>query len=184
MRWDALFDDLEAQLDRQAASELWSEVAERSRAEVARLMLSDRLRAHEGQTVALRLRDGTLVEGVCRDVGVEWVVLVDGPRHALVPTAAATVVMGLTRAAAPEPGMVVRRLGLPHALRAVTRGRSPVSVRFDGGQVSGTIDRVAADHFDVAEHPLDEPRRMAAVRQVVSVRTASLLVVHGHTDLG
>lgn len=183
MRWDALFDDLEAQLDRQAAAELWSEVAERSRAEVARLHLSDRLRAHEGQVLGLRLRDGSVLRGVCRDVGVEWLVLADGPRQSLVPTEATTVVQGLTRAAASEPGVVVRRLGLPHALRAVARGRVPVTIRFDGGQVSGTIDRVAADHLDVAEHPLDEPRRGSAVRQVLSVRLQTLLVVHSAGEI-
>lgn len=182
MRWEALFDDLEAQLEVEAAAELRAEVAERSRAEVAQVQLADRVRAHTGAELTLRLRDGQLLRGRCRDVAVEWLVLDDGTSatgtaQVLVPLAAVTTVGGLSRAVAPAPGAVLRRLGLPHALRALARNRAPVCVHVDGGTVTGTIDRVGADHVDVAEHPVGEPRRAEAVRGVAAVRLAALTAV-------
>lgn len=180
MRWQALFDDLEAQLDAQAAAELWSEVAERSRAERASVHLADRLRAHDGEPLALRLRDGTTVAGVTADVAVEWLAVQQGRSPVLVPLGAVVAVGGLSRSVAPEPGAVLRRLGLASALRALARDRAPVRLRLDGADVSGTIDRVAADHLDLAEHPLDEPRRAATVRQVLAVPFSALLAVHSH----
>lgn len=182
MRWEALFDDLEAQLQVQAAAEQRAEVAERSRAEVAQVQLADRIRAHTGVELTLRLRDGQRLRGRCRDVAVEWLVLDDGAAAAgtaqvLVPLAAVTAVGGLSRAVAPAPGAVLRRLGLPHALRALARDRAPVRLHLDGGTVTGTIDRVGADHVDVAEHPVGEPRRAQAVRGVVTVRLAALTAV-------
>ena len=56
MRWDALFDDLEAQwaeLDRRA---LQTEAAELTRGEWSRLGLADRLRGGIGRTMRLRHR--------------------------------------------------------------------------------------------------------------------------------
>ncbi len=177
MRWDALFDDLEAQLDREQAAEHWAEVAERSRAEFGRIALADRLRAHVGQQLTLRLRNGDQVSGAVDDVAAEWLALTQRAAQVLVPIEAVSSVGGLSRAVSPEPGVVLRRLGLRHALRALARDRAPVRLTLAGGAVTGTIDRVGADHIDVAEHPVGEARRPGAVRQVVTIRLAALLAV-------
>lgn len=177
MRWDALFADLEAQLDAGRGAELDAEVAERTRAELGSVLLADRLRAHVGQPVQLVLRDGSRAEGRCADAAAEWVVLHDGTAQVLVPWTAVSSVSGLSRASAPPPGQVLGRLGLRHALRALARDRSAVRLRLDGSELTGTIDRVGADHVDVAEHPTGEARRPAEVRGVRVVRTSALLWV-------
>lgn len=177
MRWDALFADLEAQLEADRVAELASEVADRQRGEQATVALADRVRAHAGSALRFWLRDGTVVEGAVGDAAVEWVVVHDGRTQVLVPWTGVVSVTGLSRLAAPPAGQVLARLGLRHALRALARDRAAVRLLTEHGEVAGTIDRVGADHVDVAEHAVGEPRRPGAVRAVRTVRTAALLAV-------
>lgn len=179
VRWESLFDDLEAQLAAAEVAERDAELAERTRSAWARTALADRLRATQGQRLDLALDGGERVSGVCRDVAVEWVALATDTGAALVPLHAVAWVQGVGRAVAPPPGQVLRRLGLASALRALARDRAVVRLLTGGGEVSGTIDRVGADHLDVASHPVGEARRAEAVRSVVTVPFAALRVVRG-----
>ena len=173
MRWEALFADLEAQLAAASATE----DADLERAEVARTPLEDRVRAHVGATLRLRLRDGTSLVGALREAGAGWLLL-DAERVAvLVPAAAVSAVGGLSRAVAAPAGQVERRVGLGSVLRALARDRAPVRVQVEGAVLTGTVDRVGADHLDLAEHPAGEARRPSAVREVVTVPFAALLSV-------
>ncbi|MBC3762831.1 hypothetical protein H7K62_14125 [Quadrisphaera sp. RL12-1S] len=176
MRWDALFADLEAQLDA-ADDDVSAMHAERVRAEVASVELRDRLRAALGQRVALRLAGGEAVDGVLRGAGPDWLLVEDPAGEALVPTAAVLLLDGLTRSLAAPPGAVERRLGLASVLRGVARDRSAVRIwlRGDaGGVLTGTVDRVGADHLDLARHAVDEARRPGSVRGVVTVPLPAL----------
>jgi len=180
MRWDELFADLEAQLNRAAATELDLEVADRSRRELAAITLLDRTTAHRGAVVQVGVRGHGVVQGVLADVAQHWL-MVEEPvrREVLVPVAGCLWLRGLGRAAeVPAEQSVARRLGLGSALRSLARGRVAVQLGLlDGSQISGTIDRVQADHLDLAEHPSDEPRRREAVRGVRTVRFDALSLV-------
>lgn len=182
MRWDLLFADVEAQLEAQERRDLEAEAAGLRRAELARISLAERLAPREGQRLSLRLRDGSDQTGTCVRSASEWVVLVDGPAQVLVPLAAVTWVLGLSAASGPPAPTV--RLPLGHALRALARDRAGVRVRVDGGELTGTLDRVGADHMDLAMHPAGQARRPGAVRQVASVRTAALLTVRSTEVVG
>jgi hypothetical protein len=181
MRWRALFDDLEAQAEALAAAELRAEVADRTRREVGLVHLVDRLRETAGHPVAVTVWGAGVVHGQLLDAGVDWLLLEEtGLREVLVPLAAVLGVAGVgARAAAPgSEGEVGRRLDLRWALRGLARDRAGVSVLLrDGSSVTGTLDRVGADHVDVAEHAPGEPRRAGAVRQVrvVPVGAVALL---------
>ena len=168
MRWDELFDDLEGQLDAQAAAGLAGEVADRTRRELALVELADRVVSQGGRPLALHLLDGTSLEGVVTDVAQQWVVL-QGP--VLVPLNAVVSLVGLGASAATTGrDGVRRRISLGSALRAVARDRSPVRLALADGSVhTGTLDVVGADHVDLAEHPDDQPRRAAAVQRVRTV---------------
>ncbi len=177
MRWQSLFDDLEAQLGRQERGDLEAEVAERSRAEQATVTLAERLLAHDGAPLRIGVAGGGTVCGRVVEAAPQWLVVVDGRDEVLVPTHAVVSVAGLGRASALPPGQVMRRLGLGHALRALARDRVVVTVTTTAGVFTGTVDRVAADHLDLAEHPLDEARRAPVVRSVVALGFAGLLTV-------
>jgi small nuclear ribonucleoprotein (snRNP)-like protein len=180
VRWRRLFDDLEAQADAAHEAELAAEVADRSRREAALVHLGDRLAAAVGATVTVHLTGGTRIAGVLVDTGVDWLLLEQaGAGEALVPLAALLGVTGVGAAtAAPDESAVGRRLDLRWALRGLTRSRTQVRlVLADGSVLPGTLDRVGADHVDLAEHGQDEPRRAGAVRQVRLVPLAAVTAV-------
>lgn len=180
MRWDALFADLEGQLQAGAAAELAAEVGERTRIETAALHLVDRLRPSCGHPLAVAAA-GATVRGVLLTVGPDWLLLGAGSgRQALVRLGAVLGVTGVgARSSAPgSEGPVASRLGLGSALRAVARDRAPVvATLVDGSGVSGTLDRVGGDFIELAEHPVGEARRRAAVTAVRLVPFGALSVV-------
>lgn len=168
MRWSALFADMELQLDAADHQGRDHAVAELTRAERASVGIADRLRACAGRDVRLALRDGTRVVGAVCDVGPAWLLLAAHGREYLVPFAAVATVSGLPEISAPPASVVLRRLGLGHALRAVARDRTVVRVVTTAGETTGRIDGVGADHVDVAlVHP--DSGRPTGERQTVAL---------------
>ncbi|HEX2362607.1 MAG TPA: hypothetical protein VHI11_11080 [Jiangellaceae bacterium] len=155
MRWQRLFDDLEAQVEQADQALLDSEVADRTRREIARVRLTDRLRASVGATVVLRLSGAGQLAGTVEAAGPDWVLVAERTgTETLVPLAAILGVTGLgPQAAVPgTEGAVGARLGLGYALRRIARDRSSVVVTLsDGSVVRGLVDRVGADAFDLTE---------------------------------
>lgn len=181
VRWQALFDDLEAQLAAEEAAELRAEVADRTRREGARLRIRDRLEPSLASPVAVAVHGGGIVHGQLLDAGGDWLLLAEtGGREVLLPLDAVLGIAGLSaRSAAPgSEGEVGKRLDLRWALRGLARSRSGVQVVLrDGSTLSGTVDRVGADHLDLAEHAPGEARRAGAVRQVRLVPLGALALV-------
>ena len=159
MRWDRLFEDLEARLALEHTRELDGEVADRTRHERAQLDLTTRLLANIGNAgVGFRLPSGRLW-GRLVDVGPDWALLERGERSTIVALSAVRGLTGLAPGAR-VPTLVARRFGLGVALRAVSRDRATVEVvDLDGSAHTGTIDIVGADHLELAEHPADATRR-------------------------
>lgn len=62
-------------------------------------------------------------------------------------------------------------------LRDLARQRIPVTVFVTSARAHGTIDRVGADHLELACHEPGEARRAAAVRWIELVPLAQLLLV-------
>ncbi len=152
VRWDALFDDLEAQLAAAEAGDRATAVADLTRAEHATITLVERLRGTAG-AVTLELRDGSAVTGELRDAASEWVLVGELRRQHLVPAGAIATVAGLGRHAQPSRSARSDRLGLGHVLRALMRDRRPVQVRTPAGAFPGWIARVGKDHVDLEMSP-------------------------------
>lgn len=181
VRWQALFADLEAQAEQADRSELDAEVRDRSRREIALLRTVDRLGGAVGRVLVVHVHGQGAVEGRLERVGPDWLLLEEpAGREVLVPLDAVLGVRGLsgaTRSPA-EQGRVEARLDLRHALRGLSRSRSPVQLGLrDGSAVSGTVDRVGADHVEIAEHAVDQPRRAASVTGTRLVPAHALAVV-------
>lgn len=186
VRWERLFDDLEARFEEAQRAELAAEVADRTRREVARVRLADRLRGALGHPVSCQALGAGRVEGTLRAVGPEWLLLDEGAgREALLPLPAVLAVSGLGLRSAPPglEGAVARRLGLGHCLRVVARDRSAVALRLvDGSTVTGTVDRVGADFLELAEHGWGEPRRREDVLGVRTVPFGAVAVLRRVAD--
>lgn len=184
MRWDRLFADLEAQLDLLARQDLAAEVAERTRAERGQVELAHRLVAAVGQDLRLKVAGLGWLTARLADVGNGWVLIeaqASSPargRELIVPLGALVALERLGSTVDARPSAGSRRFGLAHALRAVSRDRAVVRVHDrDGDHVTGTLDRVLADHVDLTRHADDEARRPAATRGTVSVPYAALAAV-------
>ncbi|WP_151524314.1 hypothetical protein [Serinicoccus kebangsaanensis] len=178
MRWDQLFEDLAAQQQEWERREVEADAAEHTRAERSRVHLGDRLAADVGRPLRVRVSGVGPLTVRLVDVGPDWL-LVHDPRQQerqerVVVMDALVSVEGLTGRVDDRP----RRWGLRQALRAVSRDRARVRVHDrEGDQRSGTIDRVLADHLDLARHADDEPRRAGAVRGLVSLPYAAVAMV-------
>lgn len=169
-RWDQLFADLEAQLAAGRADEARWDVAELTRAERSRVSLADRLRAAAGTRLRIVTGHDESLEGVVVEAAEQWVLLGLGAgRQAVVPLSAVRTVEGLGVRVAPPAGRAESALGLGHVLRALARDRVVVSVRTAAGAHTGRLDRVGADHVDLA---LESPAGRAVV-----VPFAALLAV-------
>lgn len=181
MRWDRLFADLETELAAAEAAERDAEVAERTRTEVAKLRLVDRLRVAAGVPLAVTLLGGDEWHGELADTGPDWALLRGDRRgDVLVSLAAVRAVSGLPpwSAVPGTEGRVVERFRIGAVLRGVARDRVAVRVLLrDGAAYHGTVDRVGADFLELAEHDPGEPRRRDAVRRVRLVTFAALAAV-------
>lgn len=181
MRWDALFDDLDAQAAALERAERAAEVDERARGEIGALGLLERARAAVDDPLRLRVRGGIAVAGRLRRVAAQWwLVDEEGGREAIVATAQLMSVRGLGRYSAVPgtAGVVESRIGLRQVLRGVAVDRSAVHVHLvDGSVVSGTIDRVGADFAEAATHAPAEPRRSRDVRGVELLPLRAIAVV-------
>ena len=178
MRWDALFEDLEAQLAAGERLDFDAEVAERARADAAGVELADRLRGSLGRRIGIHLGSGTRLEGILCHVGSQSLVL-DEPRHqVLIPQSSVVRYSGLSRLAVTEQSPVRRRLGLASSLRALARDRASVTVLVALGpaesMLHGVIDRVGRDFLDLAVTRAGEERRAANVRETATIPFAAL----------
>jgi hypothetical protein len=181
MRWDDLFADLEAPAEAAAAAELAAEVQDRTRREQGLLRLVDRLRAAGDAALTLTLPGVGVVHGRLLETGPDWVLLEEvGRRELLValPTVLGVTGVGARSEVPGSEGEVGLRLDLRWALRGLARSRTGVQLLLtDGTALAGTLDRVGADHVDLAEHPVGEARRAGVVRQVRLVPLTALTAV-------
>jgi hypothetical protein len=199
MRWENLFDDLESQLEHELGADEVDLLAEEERLRLGRLGMRDRIRAMSdgapstaaAEPLRLELTDGTRLGLRVSTVGRDWLAgdvesTARRAASAVVPLDAIAAVfpsatqlgLGLAAASATATGdALTARLGLAFVLRDLCRRRTPLDLLTRVGPLHGTIDRVARDHVDVAEHERGVPRRERSVTALRMLPTRELLVV-------
>lgn len=179
VRWTRLFADLEAQLEQTEAVDLASEVADRTRREVSSIALVDRLVPAVGSQLVISCGEAGPVSGRLSEVGPDWLLLEEQRGgEVLLNLAAVHSVSGVGPMTEAPAGKVWRALDLCWALRGLARGRVAVQVVMrDGVSWTGTLDRVAADHCELAAHAAGEPRRPGAVAEGVLLPVAAISLV-------
>jgi len=179
VRWERLFADLSGQLAAAEAVDQSAEVRDRARRELARIPLAARLAAAVGSQVEFGVTGAGQLAGEVRRSGPDWVLLYVPPaREVLIPLAAIGWLRALPVAARTETSPVDARWTLAYVLREIARDRAGLAIRLrDGDGRTGTIDRVGADHIDLAEHPADVARRPTQVRSVATIPFAALATV-------
>jgi hypothetical protein len=179
MRWEQLFTDLEARFEAEQQASADADVADLIRGERAQISLRDRLRAHLGQQMVCSIgAEVATVSGDLVDLGSDWLLIDSGRGQTLIPIGALQYVSGLSAAALPDSSMVARRLGLGVVLRGLGRDRAVLGIRLRAGELlTGTIDRVGADHLDLAVHADDVPRRNRSVTGVRSILVSAIVSI-------
>ena len=176
-RFDALFAGLEAQLDATSAADDDVAVEEIERAARSEVTLLDRLRGAARQPVVVEIADHGPVAGEVAEVGRDVVVLRADDGDWAIPPWGIAAVIGADDRSAPADG-IAERLGFTALARRWSMERSVVRVfRRGGAPLDGTIDRVGADHFDLAEHDPGVPRLPSEVRRSLAVPLAAITAV-------
>lgn len=169
MRWEQLFDDIEAQWQEAERAQMQARVVDQTRAERAQVGWFDRIVASVGSPISCATAAGS-VDGVVVDIGKDWLVIDEPGRGAAIVAMGAILSVGGLPRRSDQSNTAARRFGLGVALRGISRDRSAVAVHDLGGTVwVGTIDFVGSDHIEVVLHPADAFRRSDAVtgRRVV-----------------
>lgn len=176
MRWEDLFADLDAQWEREQRADQEAELPQLVRAERAAVPWGDRAALAVGRPLTLVTAAGR-VGGQLSDVGDEWLLMDEQGRSALVPAHAVLAVSGLPLRSSDDRRRA-RRVSLGAGLRGISRDRCGVVVHdIGGGQYTGSIDWVGADHLDLSEHPADALRRPTEITGRRTIPFAAIAVI-------
>ena len=188
MRWNNLFDDLLAQLDRDLAAEQADEQRDTARAAVAtvshrRVLVA--LATNCREAVVMRTRARRLTVRV-DTVGADWVAVTEtdpatsaGSATHVIPIPAitalelasgASVASVTSRDVTEKSGpRLIDRVALDVVLRDLARRRRWVELTTRDDVVAGTLDTVGRDWCEVARHPRHVARRQSAITGSVLV---------------
>lgn len=148
----SLFDDLEGQAAALYEADREAELADRSRAEYARVTLASRIAASLGRDVVLDVHGVGRVVGELVRHGEGWCLLRAERQDWIVRTDALLALTGASSRSLPEVAWSpLQRLGLGSALRRLADAgeRCVVHLR-SGTSYDGTVQRVGADFVELA----------------------------------
>lgn len=173
MRWDDLFETLEAEaggLERQHRD---ADFADRTRSAHAKVTWLLRCGSEE---ITVRLNGAGVLRGVPDTVTPWWMLLRTGESMDwVVSTSAVMSVTGLSDLAAPQSSAIDERLTWSHAWRVLGRDRSNVRVTcIDATVVEGVPDIVGRDYVQLRPYdggrPTDRPPQAVPYAAIAAIR--------------
>lgn len=176
MRWDALFHDLESQMQSATATQQENEIRERTRSEQSRVTLIQRVLGQIGRPVGVSTGGGRSLTGVLTHVGSQWIALAVEGRSVVVPLSSVRSLRGLGRGVGRPLSGVESKLGLGSVLRALSRDRATLALWVAPGPSPyvGVIDRVGADFLELGLLAAGHERRASDAREILTVPFASI----------
>ncbi|GAA1813436.1 hypothetical protein [Nesterenkonia flava] len=149
-RWEHLFSDFEAQWAEEKIQALEAEAVQMLELERSRHVLADRLRAHRGRCVRLRVQADLRLELQLVGVGSDWCAGVAAGAGYVVPLRSLLTAEGLGPGVREESSAAQRRLGLPSVLRMLAEAAEPVVLLGAEDELGrGRILTVGQDHLDL-----------------------------------
>ncbi len=159
MRFDRMFEDLEARFAHHEDEEMRAVSEELGRAERAQVTLADRLRGAGDAPLTLHLGADLRLIGQVDELGPDWLLLQgtrSAPERAIIPLNSISLVLGLPVRARPETESVLSPRSLGSLLREVARDRSIVRMHTAAGMMTGRLSTVGADALDLHTLPTGE----------------------------
>lgn len=159
MRWDSLFDDLEAQLAEQSRAQLRDEIAENTRVERATAELSDSLARFRGTEISVKTVGRTEIRArlgpcatdyFCLETEIaQWVIRYQAVESIALPLSLGSASTGIRQAKTIRFSAVIRRM---------LRDRARCQIYGSHGQLiaEGTLGQVAKDFLVISTHQRDE----------------------------
>lgn len=148
MRWDDLFEELEAQFSAAAHDEHEAEIPHLVHAEAASISLSERIRHRVGHELNVQLRNGEKKYGILDEANLAWIRLRHDVHRFLIPLHGISYAWPLA-GAAPRLSGVEAKLTLGYALRKISENGFEVRVLTDGGTLIGRIGMVGSNYCDI-----------------------------------
>jgi len=166
----ALFDDLEGQAAALYAADREAELADRSRAEYAKVGLATRLVASLGNHLTVEVLGVGRIAGVLERHGEGWMLLRAERQDWIIRTAVLATVLGASPRSVPEVAWSpLQRLGLGSALRRLAEeGERCVVHLVDGQAHDGVVRRAGADFVELTVASGDLLVPFAAVAAIQS----------------
>lgn len=148
MRWDDLFEELEAQFAAAGRDEQEAEIPHLVHAEAASVSLTERIRHRLGHELNVQLRTGEKRYGILDEANHAWIRLRHDRHRYLIPLQGISYVWPLA-GAAPRLSGVEAKLTLGYALRKLAESALEVRVVTDGGLLLGRIGMVGSNYCDL-----------------------------------
>lgn len=159
MRWDSLFDDLEAQLDEQNRAQLRDEISENVRIERSTAELTQTLARFQGLELTIRLSGATEIRATLGPVSTDYLCLeTDRSQWVIRRQTVESIALPQTQGSGLSWRHQSKSIRFASVIRGLLRDRSRCQIHGRNGNAlaEGTLAQVAKDYLIIDVHPRDE----------------------------
>lgn len=159
MRWDSLFDDLEAQMAEQDRAQMRDEISENIRIERSTAELIHTLSRFQGQELTIHLSGESEVRATLGPIAVDYLCLEsESTQWVITNRVIQSISLPSKNGAGIDRRRQIKSIRFSSVIRSLLRDRSRCQVYGHDGRAlaEGTLAQVAKDYLMIAVHPRDE----------------------------